>query len=56
MKVLRMKTLRHGLLAALLAASSGCSDDSGVDPFAGPVPAQCSATSLEPSATRPSGA
>ncbi len=49
MKFPHTKSLRHVVLASLLAASSGCSDDSGVDPFAGPVPAQCPTTSTEQS-------
>lgn len=47
-----MKLLRHGrlaaLVAALLAASGACSDDAP-DPFAGPVPAQCPVTAREQS-------
>ena len=49
MKVHAVKTLRHAALAALLAVSPGCSDDSGADPFAGPLPAQCPTTSREQS-------
>jgi hypothetical protein len=44
-----MERLRRLGLFSLLAASVGCADDAGVDPFAGPVPAQCPVTSTEQS-------
>lgn len=44
-----MRSLRHSLLAALLAAGAGCADDAGPDPFAGPLPATCPTTPREQS-------